>query len=687
MKITPTLEECKKIAAEESYGVIPISTEMYADMTTPIEVLRILKKVSGHVYLLESAEADKRWGRYSFLGYDPLLEITCYNGMTTIKSELTSRTDSGDVRGIIRNVMEENKSPKLPGLPSFTGGLVGYFSYDYIKYSEPTLRLDAKDEEGFQDVNLMLFHKVIAFDNYRQKLILILNIKTDDLEINYHRAERELNNMKELLLNGEKAEHIPCKLRTDFQPLFNEAAYCSMVEKAKHYIREGDIFQVVLSNRLEAEMEGSLLDAYRVLRTTNPSPYMFYFSGSDGEIVGASPETLVKLEDGVLHTFPLAGTRPRGATEEADKALEAELLADEKERSEHNMLVDLGRNDIGKISRIGTVEVEKYMSIERYSHVMHIGSTVRGVIREDADALDAVDAILPAGTLSGAPKLRACEIINELEDNKRGIYGGAIGYISFTGNLDTCIAIRLAFSKNGKVFVRSGAGIVVGQCTGEGIQGMHSEGSSCKTGTTESTGGNGSMILLIDNYDSFSYNVYQLVGSVNPDIRVIRNDECGVDEIRAMNPSHIILSPGPGRPDKAGVCENVIRELGGRIPILGICLGHQAICEVAGATVTYASHLMHGKQSLATLDTDSVLFRGMKKVITVARYHSLVADPQMIPAELKVTAVTEDGEVMAVEQTEKQIYGVQFHPESVLTPDGRQIIVIFYRHRKEQAET
>ena len=460
MKITPTLEECKNIAAEDSYGVVPISTEMYADMTTPIEVLRILKKVSGHVYLLESAEADKRWGRYSFLGYDPLLEITCYNGMTTIKSELTSRTDSGDVRGIIRNVMEDNKSPKLPGLPSFTGGLVGYFSYDYIKYSEPTLRLDAKDEEGFQDVNLMLFHKVIAFDNYRQKLILILNIKTDDLEINYHRAERELNNMKELLLNGEKAEHIPCKLRTDFQPLFNEAAYCGMVEKAKHYIREGDIFQVVLSNRLEAEMEGSLLDAYRVLRTTNPSPYMFYFSGSDGEIVGARPETLVKLEDGVLHTFPLAGTRPKGATEEVDKALEAELLADEKERSEHNMLVDLGRNDIGKISRIGTVEVEKYMSIERYSHVMHIGSTVRGVIREDADALDAVDAILPAGTLSGAPKLRACEIINELEDNKRGIYGGAIGYISFTGNLDTCIAIRLAFSKNGKVFVRSGAGIV-----------------------------------------------------------------------------------------------------------------------------------------------------------------------------------------------------------------------------------
>ncbi|MGN1349570.1 MAG: anthranilate synthase component I family protein, partial [Anaerovoracaceae bacterium] len=221
-----------------------------------------------------------------------------------------------------------------------------------------------------------------------------------------------------------------------------------------------DIFQVVLSNRLEADFEGSLLNTYRVLRTLNPSPYMFYFSGQDVEIAGASPETLVKLEDGVLHTFPLAGTRPRGKTYEEDQELERSLLADPKELAEHNMLVDLGRNDIGKLSRFGTVEVEKYMSIERYSHVMHIGSTVRGLIREDRDAVDAVASVLPAGTLSGAPKIRACEIINELENNKRGIYGGAIGYLDFTGNLDTCIAIRIAFKKNGKVFVRSGAGIV-----------------------------------------------------------------------------------------------------------------------------------------------------------------------------------------------------------------------------------
>ena len=233
-----------------------------------------------------------------------------------------------------------------------------------------------------------------------------------------------------------------------------------MVERAKGYIREGEIFQIVLSNRLSAPFEGSLLDTYRVLRTLNPSPYMFYLSGTDVEVAGASPETLVKLEDGVLHTFPLAGTRPRGRTPEEDRALEEELLADEKELAEHNMLVDLGRNDLGTVSKFGTVQVEKFHAIERYSHVMHIGSTVRGRIREDRDALDAIQAVLPAGTLSGAPKIRACQLIGELENNKRGIYGGAIGYIDFTGNMDTCIAIRIAYQKNGKVFVRSGAGIV-----------------------------------------------------------------------------------------------------------------------------------------------------------------------------------------------------------------------------------
>ena len=266
--------------------------------------------------------------------------------------------------------------------------------------------------------------------------------------------------MADLLTNGIPLPEQQGKCTSEFKPLFQREEYCSMVEKAKHHIKEGDIFQIVLSNRLEANFEGSLLNTYRILRTLNPSPYMFYFSSSDMEVAGASPETLVKLEDGILHTFPLAGTRPRGKTEEEDNALMEDLLSDEKELAEHNMLVDLGRNDIGKISKFGTVEVEKYHSIEKYSHVMHIGSTVRGEILDDKDALSAIDAILPAGTLSGAPKIKACQLINDLENNKRGIYGGAIGYLDFTGNLDTCIAIRIAYKKNGKVFVRSGAGIV-----------------------------------------------------------------------------------------------------------------------------------------------------------------------------------------------------------------------------------
>ena len=301
---------------------------------------------------------------------------------------------------------------------------------------------------------------LIAFDNVRQKIILIVNMKLRDIEGGYQKASAELTQLAGLLKNGKKAQEKGGRLCGEVTPLFDKSAYCAMVEKAKNHIREGDIFQIVLSNRLSAPFEGSLLNTYRVLRTINPSPYMFYFSGTDVEVAGASPETLVKLENGVLHTFPLAGTRPRGKTEAEDIALEKELLADEKELAEHNMLVDLGRNDLGKISRFGTVKVEKLHSVERYSHVMHIGSTVRGEIREDRDALDAIEAVLPAGTLSGAPKIRACQLIGELENNKRGIYGGAIGYIDFTGNMDTCIAIRIAYKKNGKVFVRSGAGIV-----------------------------------------------------------------------------------------------------------------------------------------------------------------------------------------------------------------------------------
>lgn len=457
MNFMPKEKDIIKIAATGQYKVLPVSCEILSDICTPIEAVKILKNASSHCYMLESARQNEKWGRYTFLGCNPKLEITFHNG--EIKAGSVKKKTKNP-SAFLRNILKEYKSPHFDYLPSFTGGLVGYFSYDYFSYAEPSVKNAAADSENFKDADLMLFDKVIAFDNVKQKIILIANIRLDNIKAEYSRAVKELKELCRLLQNGEKTKEKGGMLLSEVKPLFSREEYCRMVEKAKFHIKEGDIFQIVLSNRLSASFEGSLLNTYRILRTINPSPYMFYFSGTDVEVAGASPETLVKLENGVLYTFPLAGTRPRGKNDKEDTAFEKELLSDEKELAEHNMLVDLGRNDLGKISRFGSVKVEKLHSIERYSHVMHIGSTVSGAIKEEYDALDAVEAVLPAGTLSGAPKIRACQLINELENNKRGIYGGAIGYIDFTGNMDMCIAIRIAYKKNGKVFVRSGAGIV-----------------------------------------------------------------------------------------------------------------------------------------------------------------------------------------------------------------------------------
>ena len=425
----PTLETIKQLAQTKEYRRIPLCRVLYADRYTPVEVMRTLRKASRHCYLLESASQTEVWGRYSFLGYEPSMEITCTDGTLKIRktdargqAEETVKqvTHPGDT---LREIIREYKTPVLENMPPFTGGLVGYFSYDYIKYSEPKLKLEDKEQQDFRDMDLMLFDQVIVFDHFKQKVLLITGVMTDDLETSYEAAVKKLEEMAQFIRNGEHMEFEPLKLQSEIQPKFLKEKYAEMVEKAKHYIKEGDIFQVVLSNPMRAKATGS-------------------------------------LENGTLSTFPLAGTRPRGKTREEDKALEEGLLKDEKELAEHNMLVDLGRNDIGKISKIGTVKVEKYLCVERFSHVMHLGSTVTGIIRDDKDAVDAVDSILPAGTLSGAPKFRACQIIEELEQSKRGIYGGAIGYLDFAGNLDTCIAIRLVYKKNGEICIRSGAGIV-----------------------------------------------------------------------------------------------------------------------------------------------------------------------------------------------------------------------------------
>ncbi len=489
--ISPTLDEVRELLsggaqavahdddsadAAGAYRRVPIMCELYADGFTTIEVMRALRQASNHVFLLESAEPDQRWGRYSFLGFDPSMEITCLDGELTVRTGVgtgerhVTKQHVEHPGAYLREVIARHRSPRLKGFPPFCGGLVGYFAYDYLKYSEPTLRRPGLGHEDFLDMDLMLFDKVVAFDSYRQRVVLIAGVHApaadarldpDPVATGYAKAVATLQDMERLIRLGTRRQFEPLRLGHEPMPRLSRVRFCDMVRTAQHHIHEGDIFQVVLSNPLTAPASGSLFDVYRVLRSANPSPYMFYFTSDDVEIAGASPETLAKLTDGRLYTYPLAGTRPRGSTQAQDEALEAELKTDQKELAEHNMLVDLGRNDLGRIAQVGTVEVERYLEVLRYSHVMHLGSTVTALIDERFDAVDAVDAILPAGTLSGAPELRACQIIQDLEGAKRGIYGGAIGYLDFSGNLDTCIGIRLAYKKNGEVCVQSGAGIVM----------------------------------------------------------------------------------------------------------------------------------------------------------------------------------------------------------------------------------
>lgn len=443
----------------DNYDIVPIKKEIFADVITPISLLRKIAARQKRFYLLESVEGGEKWGRYSFLGYNPVMRVSCSEKEVVIaKADGEERIQTEDSFQVIREILSHYRSPKLDDMPPFTGGFVGYFAYAMIAHAEPVLSIKRGE---FYDYDLMLFDKVIAYDQLKQKIVVVANVSTEgDIEKNYETAVKELEDIVDLIHEKiEVSEEKPYK-GVNFTCNVTKEEYAQIVEKTKEYIRDGDIFQAVISRRFVSEYEGSLINPYRVLRTTNPSPYMVYMNLDDVEIMSTSPETLVRLQDGRLTTFPVAGSRPRGKDEKEDNALVEDLLKDEKELSEHNMLVDLGRNDLGRISKFSSVEVTEYMMIHKYSKIMHICSQVEGDIREDKDALDAVKSVLPAGTLSGAPKIRACEIIDELESEPRGIYGGALGYIDFSGNLDTCIAIRMAVKKNGKVYVQAGGGIV-----------------------------------------------------------------------------------------------------------------------------------------------------------------------------------------------------------------------------------
>jgi len=455
--IRPSSSEIEALAKE--YKIIPISKEIYADITTPIAILRKLAAKSRNYFLLESVLGGEKWGRYSFLGFDPVVSVSCKDKVVVVDNGTHQEIHTDKPYEVLRKLMKDYKSPRLSELPPFTGGLVGYFSYSMIAYAEPVLKLRSS---RFKDFELKLFDKLIAYDHLKQKIIIVVNMKTDKVLENYGKAVADIEKLTRLVMEADTSQ-VQVKstvTKPDFGCNVSKEEFCWMVEKTKEYIKDGDIFQAVVSRKFETRYDDSLLNAYRVLRTTNPSPYMVFLQYDDLQLISTSPETLVRLKDGKLVTLPIAGSRPRGRDMQEDLILERELLADEKELAEHNMLVDLARNDIGKISEFGSVKLTDYLRIHRYLRIMHITSEVEGRIRKDKDAFDAIEAVLPAGTLSGAPKIRACEIIEELEKEPRGIYGGAVGYIDFTGNMDTCIAIRMAVKKGDRVTVQAGAGIV-----------------------------------------------------------------------------------------------------------------------------------------------------------------------------------------------------------------------------------
>jgi anthranilate synthase component 1 len=458
---TPTWEEFKQKSSEGN--LIPVYRRVLADLETPVSAF--LKIDSGsHSFLLESVEGGDKIAQYSFLGSNPMVIFQAKgNNVTITENGLSTSLKADDPLSSLKELMQRYKPVPVEGMPRFFGGAVGYVGYDAARFFEelPDLK---NDDLGLPDIYFVITDKILIFDHVNHHIMAVCNARVDgNPERAYREATRHIDEMVSALhkpLNYPK--YTPPKPRPKLELLsnFTQEEFEAVVRAGKEYIRAGDIFQVVLSQRFSTRVGAPPFDIYRALRSVNPSPYMFYLKFGNLKLIGASPELLVRVEDDVIDLRPIAGTRPRALKEFDDAELERDLLSDEKERAEHIMLVDLGRNDVGRVARLGSVQVTELIVVEKYSHVMHLVSNVRGSLRQESDSFDVLRATFPAGTLTGAPKIRAMQIIEELEPHKRGPYGGAMGYFSFSGNLDTCIIIRTLLIKDDMAYVQAGAGIV-----------------------------------------------------------------------------------------------------------------------------------------------------------------------------------------------------------------------------------
>jgi len=462
MNIYPDYKRFKEIA--EKYPRVPVYMELIGDMETPVSAFLKLKKGS-YNFLLESAEQEEKTGRYSFLGTNPEIvikgkgkEVEIYNNYSGEKQKVSL----DDPTAIIDKLIEENRAPLYNHLPGFTGGLIGYFSYDFVRQIEKIPDI-SPDRLETPDFFFILASHMVIFDHFKRKILIVANVKTSEGDLK-QKYEEGCNALEDIQKQIEKPPFLLQKITSNpagqFQSNFKRQRFIEAVKKTKKYIREGDIIQAVISQRWQKELDVPPFNIYRALRTINPSPYMFYLDAGEFKLVGSSPEILVKLDGKKATIRPIAGTRPRGKDEKEEARQERALLSDEKERAEHIMLVDLGRNDLGRVCVSGSVKVTELMTIEKYSHVMHIVSNVEGLLKPGRGATDLIKASFPAGTVSGAPKIRAMEIIEEIEPEKRGPYAGAVGYFSLQGNMDFCITIRTFFIKGDKLYIQAGAGIV-----------------------------------------------------------------------------------------------------------------------------------------------------------------------------------------------------------------------------------
>ena len=461
MKIT-SFDQFKELAGRGTF--VPVCKEIVADLLTPVSAFLKIAEHADYAFLLESVEGGEHVGRYSFLGKDPFLILSSRQGRTIIETGGSTTESDRPFVEMLRHLMADYRSPFVPDLPRFTGGAVGYFGYGASTWFEPVLGNLGSAADGADEAGFMLFDTVLAFDHVQHRILIISNARItpdDDLQSLYQFACAKIQFLERELERSLSHAHPASGPALTVRSNYTQEGFEAHVRKAKDHIAAGDIYQVVLSQRFEADVAADPFTVYRALRHVNPSPYMYFIRMGGVSVAGSSPEMLVRVEGSRVETHPIAGTRPRGKNNEEDLRLAEELKRNEKEKAEHVMLVDLGRNDVGRVSKYGSVRVPQFMGLERFSHVMHLTSIVEGQLADDRDRLDALVSCFPAGTVSGAPKVRAMQIIQDLEPDARGLYAGAVGYVDFAGNLDFCIAIRTVIMSKGKAYVQAGAGIVI----------------------------------------------------------------------------------------------------------------------------------------------------------------------------------------------------------------------------------